>query len=97
MRMNFKPYVLILAVMVGIGVIGSAVRTAASPAMNAAGADQDYSKNKRYQQGNREGKDDKVHNRDHSRKRHFASADDNKAYEAGYQSGHGPEVQVDKR
>jgi hypothetical protein len=45
--MNFKPYVLVLAAAVGGGIIGSTVRTMASPAMNAAGQDQDYSKNKR--------------------------------------------------
>ena len=92
--MNFKPYVLVLAVAVGGGIIGSTARTMASPAMNAAGQDQDYSKNKRYQQGMREGKDDKAHNRDHSRKRHFNKDEDNKAYEAGYQQGHGVEVHV---
>jgi hypothetical protein len=88
MRMNFKPYVWVLAVVVGTGIVGSTVRTVASPAMNAAGADQDYSKNKRYQQGIREGQDDKAHNRDHFRKRHFAKDEDNAAYEAGYQHGH---------
>ncbi len=64
MRMNFKPYVRVLAVVVGISIIGSTVRTMASPAMNAASQEQDYSKNKKYQQGVREGKDDKAHNRD---------------------------------
>lgn len=50
MRMDFKPYVWVLAVVVGMGIIGSTVRTLASPAMNASGQDQDYSKNKRYQE-----------------------------------------------
>jgi hypothetical protein len=93
--MKFKPYVAVLAVMVGIGVIGGAVRATASPAMNAAGEDHDYSKNKRYQQGQREGKDDKAHNRDHFRKRHFTNDEDNRAYEAGYQQGHGVDVHID--
>ena len=61
-------YVWVLAVMVSTGIIGSTVRTVASPAMNAAGQDQDYSKNKKYQQGMREGQDDKAHNRDHFQK-----------------------------
>ena len=92
--MKFKPYILILAVMVGLGVIGNAVRSVASPAMNAAGEDQDYSKNSRYQQGQREGKDDRAHNRDHFRKRHFAKDEDNRAYEAGYQQGHVVDVHI---
>ena len=95
MRINFKPYAWVLAVVVGIGIIGSATRTMGFPAMNAAGADQDYSKNSRYQQGQREGKDDRAHKRDHFRKRHFSKDEDNKAYEAGYQPGHGADVHVD--
>ena len=95
MRMNFKPYVWALAVMMGTGVIGNTVRTVAAPAANAAAADQDYSKNRRYQQGQHEGKDDRAHNRDHFRKRHFAKDEDNRAYEAGYQQGHGVDVHVD--
>jgi len=89
MRISFKPSVLALAVVLGTGIVGTTARAAASPAMNAAGEDQDYSKNKRYQQGLREGQDDKAHNRDHSRKRHYSKDEDNKAYESGYQHGHG--------
>jgi hypothetical protein len=37
----------------------------------------------------REGQDDHAHNRDHSKKRHFKKDEDQKAYEAGYQKGHG--------
>ena len=51
--------------------------------------DQDYSKNKNYQQGMRDGQDDRSHNRDHSKKRHFKKDEDQRAYEAGYQQGHG--------
>jgi hypothetical protein len=94
MRIDFKPYVWVLAVVVGTGIIGSTVRTLAFPAVNASGQDQDYSKNKRYQQGMREGKDDKAHNRDHFRKRHFNKDEDNKAYEAGYQQGHVIDVHI---
>jgi len=77
-----------MAVAVGMSVSGGL-------ALQASGAplfqdhDQDYSKNKRYQQGMREGKSDGAHNRDHSKKRHFNKDDDQKAYEAGYQKGHG--------
>ena len=88
MRINFKPYVWVLALAVGSGIIGGTARAVAWPAANAAGEDQDYSKNKKYQQGVREGQDDRAHNRDHSRKRHFNKDEDQKAYEAGYQRGH---------
>jgi hypothetical protein len=93
--MKFKPYVWALAVVMGTGVLGTTLRTVAAPAANATGEDQDYSKNSRYQQGQREGKDDRAHNRDHSRKRHFVKDEDNRAYEAGYQQGHGVDVHVD--
>jgi len=94
MRISFKPSVLALAVVLGMGIVGTTARVAASPAMNAAGEDQDYSKNKRYQQGMREGQDDKAHNRDHSRKRHYSKDEDNKAYESGYQHGHGVQINI---
>ena len=97
MRMNFKPYVLALAVLMGTAGIESTIHTVAAPAANAAGEDQDYSKNSRYQQGQREGKDDRAHNRDHFRKRHFAKDEDNRAYEAGYQHGHGVDVHNDAK
>jgi hypothetical protein len=58
MRMNFKPYVWVLALAVVTGLTGGTVRAVASPAMNGAGQDQDYSKNKNYQHGLREGKND---------------------------------------
>lgn len=89
MRMNFKLYAWVLAVAVSAGIIAGTIRAVASPAMNGQGQDQDYSKNKRYQQGIREGKDDAAHKRDHYKKRHFKKDEDNKAYEAGYQQGHG--------
>jgi hypothetical protein len=87
--MNFKPYVWVLALVVAAGITGGTVRTVASPAMNGAGQDQDYSKNKNYQQGLREGKDDQAHKRDHYKKHHFKKDEDQKAYESGYQRGHG--------
>ena len=94
MKINFKPYVWALAVVVGTGIMGSTVRAIASPATNAAADEQDYSKNKRYQQGMREGKDDQAHKRDHYRKRHFSKDEDNKAYESGYQHGHGVDIHI---
>jgi len=70
----------------GSGVVGAA-RVSATP-LPQASQDQDYSKNKNYQVGVNDGKDDKAHNKDHSRKRKFKKDDDQKAYEAGYQIGH---------
>jgi len=79
MQMNFKPYVWVLAVAVGAGIVGGTARAVAFPAMNDQGQGQDYSKNNKYQQGIREGQDDKAHNRDHFRKHHFAKDEDNKS------------------
>ena len=61
----------------------------AVPAPFFQGQEQDYSKNKTYQQGVREGRDDQAHQRDHSKKRQFKKSEDQKAYEAGYQKGRG--------
>jgi hypothetical protein len=93
--MNFQHCVRVLAVTAGIGISGGALQVMASPVFqdqnqdSTKNKDQDYSKNKRYQQGMREGQDDHAHNRDHSKKRHFTKDEDQKAYEAGYQKGHG--------
>jgi hypothetical protein len=84
MRMNLKRYIGVLAVAAGIGIGGAAVQAVAAPYQ-----DQDYSKNKTYQQGMREGKDDQARKLDHSKKRHFKKDEDQKAYEAGYQKGYG--------
>jgi hypothetical protein len=86
MRMNLKQCVWIGVMALGFGIAGGTARVAASPAQEQH--EQDYSKNKNYQQGMRDGKDDFAHNRDHFRKRNFKVADDQKAYEAGYQSSH---------
>jgi hypothetical protein len=91
MGMNFKPYVWVLALVVAAGITGGTVRSVASPARDAQGQDQDYSKNKNYQVGMREGKVDQAHNRDHFKKHHFKKDEDQKAYESGYQKGHNPE------
>ena len=92
-QMNLRKCVWVLAVVLGGG-ITAGTHAAASPSVPAARAsqdqahDQDYSKNKTYQQGLREGQDDSKHNKDHSKKRHFKKDEDQKAYEAGYQQGH---------
>jgi hypothetical protein len=85
-RMNLKQCVWIVAMTLAIGITGGTARVAASPSPQAQ--TQDYSKNKNYQVGMRDGKDDKAHNKDHSRKRNFKKDEDQKAYEAGYQEGH---------
>ncbi len=86
MRINLKQSVWVLAVAVGMGLGGVAVQAVGAPFQDH---EQDYSKNKTYKQGMREGQADHAHNKDHSRKRHFKKDDDKKAYEAGYQKGHG--------
>jgi hypothetical protein len=87
MKMNLRHRNLVLAIAAGIGLGGGAVQALAAPFFQDQGPD--YSRNKTYQQGMREGQTDKTHNRDHSKKRHFKKDDDQKAYEAGYQKGHG--------
>jgi hypothetical protein len=90
MRINVKHGVL-------IGVLSLGVAIARTPPVTASTSsqehhEQDYSKNKNYQLGMRDGKDDSAHNRDHYKKRKFKKDDDRNAYEAGYQSGHrGPD------
>ena len=79
MNTKLKHYVWVVAVAVGISIGASALQA----------QDPDYSRNKTYQQGVREGQNDHAHSRDHSKKRHFKKDDDQKAYEAGYQKGRG--------
>jgi hypothetical protein len=82
MKMNVRHGIWVLAVAVGIAV----------PAIGAPffqDHDQDYSKNKTYQQGMREGRNDQARHKDHSKKRHFKKDEDQRAYESGYQKGHG--------
>jgi hypothetical protein len=86
MRMNLKRCISVLAVAVGIGMGGVTVAAVAAPFQDH---DQDYSKNKTYQQGMRDGQSDHKTNRDHSKKRHYQKDEDTKAYEAGYQKGRG--------
>lgn len=94
MRMNFQHCVRVLAVTLGIGFSGGALPAVAAPLaqdhdQDSKNKDRDYSNNRRYQQGVREGQDDHAHNRDHSKKRHFKKDEDQKGYEAGYQRGRG--------
>ena len=86
MKINLRRSLCALAVAAGVGMSGGMVQAVAAPLFQ--GQDQDYSKNKTYQQGVREGQDDSKHNKDHSKKRHFKKDEDQKAYEAGYQQGH---------
>jgi hypothetical protein len=86
-RINLRQSILILAVLVGAVFTGGAVRITASP-LPQEQHEQDYSRNKNYQQGVRDGRDDQAHNRDHYKKRHFKKDEDQKAYESGYQQGH---------
>jgi len=87
MKINLKHGTWVLAVAAGIGLTGGAVQAVAAPFFQDQSPD--YSKNKRYQQGMHEGQSDHAHNLDHSKKRHFKKDEDQKAYEAGYQKGHG--------
>jgi ribosome modulation factor len=73
--------------MTSIGFAGGTARLSAS-ATPQEHHDEDYSKNKTYQQGMRDARDDQAHNRDHSKKRHFKNENDQRAYESGYQAGH---------
>ena len=86
-RTNLKQCVWIAAMTLGMGITGGAVRVVASPSPQEQ-HDQDYSKNKNYQLGMRDGRDDSAHKRDHSKKRNFKKDDDKRDYETGYQAGH---------
>ena len=86
LRMNVKQCVWIVAMILCIGITGSAVRVAASPVPQEQ--HQDYSRNKNYKTGMRDGRNDIAHNRDHSKRRKFKKDEDRRAYEAGYEAGH---------
>jgi hypothetical protein len=88
MKFNLKYSVSALAIAGLVGITGGTVTAVAAPFFQQDQAP-DYSKNPRYQQGMREGQSDQTRKLDHSKKRHFKKADDQKAYEAGYQKGHG--------
>jgi uncharacterized protein YlxW (UPF0749 family) len=82
--MNLKHGIWAVAVAAAMGSGGFAVQAVA-----AAFQDQDYAKNKTYEQGRRDGQADQVKKMDHSKKRRFKKDEDRKAYEAGYQKGRG--------
>jgi hypothetical protein len=87
LRINLKQCVWVAAMALGLGTTGGAARLVASPTPQEH-HDEDYSKNKNYETGMRDGRDDQAHNRDHYKKRHFKKDDDHNAYEAGYQAAH---------
>ncbi len=88
MKLYVKRSIWTVALAVGIGIAGGVPPAVAAPFFQQ---DQrpapDYSHNKTYQQGQREGQADRAKNLDHSKKRHFKKDDDQSAYEAGYQKG----------
>ncbi|HWF13083.1 MAG TPA: hypothetical protein VG272_05055, partial [Candidatus Acidoferrales bacterium] len=87
-RINLKQCVWVAAMGLAFGISGGATRLVATPTPQEH-HDEDYSKNKNYQTGMRDGRDDQSRNRDHYKKRHFKKDDDRNAYESGYQAGHG--------
>lgn len=87
MRVNLRRCIWVTAIAMGISIGAGAARAAEGPFFQEH--EQDYSKNKNYEKGVREGRDDQAHNRDHSKKRQFKKSEDQKAYEAGYQKGRG--------
>src|SRR5580658_7866827 len=87
MRINSRHLIGVLTVAVGMAITGGAMQAIAQEQGQSQGPD--YSKNKRYQQGMHEGQADQQHHLDHSKKRHFKKDEDQQAYEAGYQKGHG--------
>ena len=83
MRANLRQCVWVLA---ALGTVWPEARYGLRRSViTGPGQDQDHSKNKNYQVGMRDGKDDKAHNREHSKKRKFKKDEDQKADEAGYQ------------
>jgi hypothetical protein len=83
MKLNVKRSICTLALTVGLGTLAFG----APLFQEQQRSEPDYSHNKTYQQGQREGQADHTKNLDHSKKRHFKKDDDQKAYEAGYQQG----------
>jgi hypothetical protein len=90
-QMNLSQCVWTLALLMGACIAGGAIAAAAYPVpqdQDRISQDKDYSKNKKYRQGVSEGRDDRAHNLDHSKKTHFKKDEDQKVYEVGYQRGH---------
>ncbi|MGH9405307.1 MAG: hypothetical protein ACRD5K_18830 [Candidatus Acidiferrales bacterium] len=87
--MNFKPYVWVLAAILGTAIAAGPVQAVPFSGMNGQEQHQDYSKNKRYKQGTRDGEYDRAHHKNHSKKRHYKKDEDQRAYEAGYRHAYG--------
>jgi hypothetical protein len=87
MGLRIKQWLWIMAMILCFGITGGAVRVAAA-SLPQEHHDQDYSRNKNYKTGMRDGHDDIAHNRDHFKKRKFKKDEDRRAYEAGYDAGH---------
>jgi hypothetical protein len=88
MKLNVKNGVWALALTIGVGIGASVSKAVATPLFQQEQrSEPDYSKDKTYQQGQRDGQADRKKNRDHSKKRRFKKDDDQRAYEAGYQKG----------
>ena len=87
-RMNVRKCIWVLALVLGTGVTASTMQAASPQSRQDQDHAQDYSTNRNYNVGVRDGKYDKQRNKDHSRKRHFNNDEDRKAYEYGYQHGH---------
>ena len=87
MKTNLRHGISVLAVAVGISVIGVTIPAVAAPFFQDH--EQDYSKNKTYRQGMRDGQYDHARNKDHSKKRHYKKDEDQRAYESGYQKSRG--------
>jgi hypothetical protein len=87
MRRHLTRCMWIVVMTLGLGFTGGTAQVMASSAPQDQ-HHQDYSKNKNYQQGMRDGRDDNAHNRDHSKKRKFKKDQDRNDYETGYQVGH---------
>ena len=93
MKINLTRVMGISVLALGFAVAGMPVRAAITAQdqdrTDQQRHDQDYSNNKNYQLGMKEGRDDRAHNRDHSKKQHFKKDEDQRAYDAGYQAGYG--------
>ncbi len=95
-RTNLKKCAWIVAMAACFVITAGTGRVAASTSPQEQ-QQQDYSKNKNYQVGVRDGRDDSAKNLDHSKKRKFKKDDDQKAYESGYQLGHQGNNQPDHK
>ena len=87
MRMNLRHCSWVLAIAAGIGLSGGAVQ-AVAPRFSRTRA-RIIPRTKATSKVCAKAGADHAHNLDHSKKRHFKKDEDQRAYEAGYQKGHG--------